>query len=99
MLTYPLAWFQYDVSLVAVIAWVAAQVGRTGNRLALFGLVIFLLMRTVPDIIPDPQGTGIADVLGRNKAWMQVTARAILLLTVVAVIRCQDKPALSERPA
>jgi hypothetical protein len=91
MLTYPLAWFQYDVSLIAVIAWVAAQVGKTGNRLAMFGLVAFLLMRTVPDIIPDPQGTGIVNMLGRNKAWMQVAARGLMLLTVLAAMRENPK--------
>jgi hypothetical protein len=90
MLTYPLAWFQYDVSLVAVIAWVGAEVGKTGNRAALFGLALYLMLRLVPDIIPDPNGTGLADMLGRNKAWLQVAARAILLTTVVAVARRQS---------
>jgi hypothetical protein len=87
MLTYPLAWFQYDVSLVAVIAWVAAEVGRTGSRPALVGLALYLMLRMLPDIIPNPEGTGLVDVIGRNKAWVQVAARAILLGTVVAVAR------------
>lgn len=87
MLTYPLAWFQYDVSLVPVVAWVAAEAARSGNRLALVGLLAFVLLRTVPDIIPDPQGTGIADVIGRNKVWVQVTARGLLLLAVIATAR------------
>lgn len=85
MLTYPLAWFQYDVSLVPVVAWVAAQATRSGNRLALLSLLAFLLLRTMPDIIPDPQGTGLVDVIGRNKGWVQVTARGLLLLSVSAV--------------
>ena len=47
MLAYPLAWFQYDTSLIPVVAWVAAGVAVTGNRVALWGLVLYLLMRTV----------------------------------------------------
>jgi hypothetical protein len=59
------------------------------------GLLAFLLLRTVPDIIPDPQGTSLADVIGRNKAWVQVTARGLLLLAVIATVM---RPA-SQRPA
>jgi|SRR5579883_1999851 len=85
LVTYPLAWFQYDVSLVPVVAWVAAQATRSGNRPAILSLLAFLLLRTVPDIIPDPQGSGLVDVIGRNKGWVQVTARGLLLLSVLAV--------------
>ena len=87
MLTYPLAWFQYDVSLIPVVAWVIAVAGRAGNRPALAGLAAFLLLRTLPDIIPDPHGTEVVDVLGRNKGWMQAAARGLLLLAVVATAR------------
>jgi hypothetical protein len=87
MLTYPLAWFQYDVSLVAAVAWVAARVGQTGNRWALFGLAAYLLLRAVPDVIPDPQGGGAANFFALNKGWIQVAARAILLLAVLAARR------------
>lgn len=87
MLTYPLAWFQYDVSLVPVVAWVAARVGRSGHRLAFLGLAVFLLLRTVPDIIAEPGGSGLANALARNKGWLQVAARSALLLAVVAASR------------
>jgi hypothetical protein len=87
MLTYPLAWFQYDVSLIPVVAWVAAVAGRAGNRPALAGLAAFLLLRTIPDVIPDPQGAGLVDVLGRNKGWMQAAARGLLLLAVLGAAR------------
>jgi hypothetical protein len=94
MLTYPLAWFQYDVSLIPVVAWVAAVGSRAGNRPALAALTAFLVLRTLPDIIPDPHGTGAADVIGRNKGWLQAAARGLLLLAVAAAAR-RPAPATS----
>ncbi len=91
MLTYPLAWFQYDVSLIPVVAWVAVAAHRTDNRLALLAVAVFVAARAVPDIIPDTGGW--ADVVGRAKGWMQVAARAMLLAgTVAAVRRCACAP-------
>jgi len=86
MLAYPLAWFQYDTGLIPVVAWVATRVATTGNRVALWGLVLYLLARTVPDMIPTPDGSGFVEALARNKNWLQVLARAVLLGTVVASI-------------
>lgn len=85
MLAYPLAWFQYDVSLVPVVAWVAARVAATGDRLALRCLVAYLLLRTVPDVIPAPGAAGLVEVLAQYKGWLQVVARGALLAAVVAV--------------
>ncbi len=87
MLAYPLAWFQYDTSLIPVVAWVAAGVAATGNRVALWGLVLYLLMRTVPDMIPTPGGTGFVETIALYKNELQVLARTILLGAVVATIR------------
>lgn len=85
MLAYPLAWFQYDTSLVPVVAWVTARVAVTGNRLATWSLVVYVLLRSVPDMIATPGGTGFAEWLARNKDWLQVLARMVLLGAVVAV--------------
>jgi hypothetical protein len=85
MLAYPLAWFQYDTSLIPVVAWVAAGVAVSGNRVALWGLVLYLLLRTVPDLIPTG-GSGLVELLARGKNELQVLARAILLGAVVATV-------------
>lgn len=91
MLTYPLAWFQYDVSLIPVVAWVAVTAHRTDSRFALLAVVLFVAARAVPDIIPDTGGW--ADVVGRAKGWVQVAARGVLLSgTVAAVRRCANEP-------
>jgi Glycosyltransferase family 87 len=87
MLAYPLAWFQYDASLIPVVAWVVAGVATAGNRAALWMLVAYLLLRALPDMIPTPGGTGLVEALARNKGWLQVLGRAVLLGAVVSVIR------------
>jgi hypothetical protein len=98
MLVYPLAWFQYDTSLVPVVGWVVARVAVSGNRLAPWGLVVYLLMRTVPDINPTAGGQGLAEVLARNKAWLQVLARGTLLGVVILVARARGPDAELEPP-
>jgi hypothetical protein len=70
-----------------VVAWVAARVAVTGDRVALWGVVLYLLMRTVPDIIPTPDGRGVVELLARNKDWFQVLARCLLLGAVAAAAR------------
>jgi hypothetical protein len=93
MLTYPLAWFQYDVSLIPVVAWVAATAHRTENRVALVAVALFVAARAVPDVIPDTGGGAVADAIGRAKGWVQGAARALLLAgTAVAVRRCGSGP-------
>jgi hypothetical protein len=85
MLAYPLAWFQYDTCLLPVIAWVVTRITMTGKRSALWALTAYLLLRTIPDLMPTPNGEGFAEVLARHKNWIQVIARGILLGAVVAV--------------
>jgi hypothetical protein len=93
MLTYPLAWFQYDVSLIPVVAWVAVTAHRTENRVALLAVALFVAARAVPDMTPDSGGGAAADVIGRAKGWVQVAARAVLLAgTAAAVRRCGCGP-------
>jgi len=57
-----------------------------GNRLALWPLVLYLLMRTIPDLVPAG-GSGLAEMMARNKLWLQVIARGLLLGSVVAALR------------
>jgi len=92
MLTYPLAWFQYDVSLIPVVAWVAVGAHRTGSRFAVWALVGYLALRAIPDVIPDPNGTGLVDAIGRAKGWVQLAARSLPLAAGVALAR---RPAVS----
>lgn len=93
MLTYPLAWFQYDVSLIPVVAWLAAAGHRADSRAALLAVAVFVAARAVPDVIADT-GTW-ADAVGRAKGWVQVAARAVLLAGVVVAVRatrCASAP-------
>jgi len=92
MLTYPLAWFQYDVSLIPVVAWAAVGAHRTGSRFAVWALVGYLALRAIPDVIPDPNGTGLVDAIGRAKGWVQLAARSLPLAAGVALAR---RPAVS----
>ena len=86
MLVYPLAWFQYDTCLLPVVAWLIAGITATGNRLILWGLVVYLLLRTIPDLMPGPGAGVIVEWLAQYKNWIQVIARGILLGTVAASI-------------
>ena len=90
MLTYPLAWFQYDVSLIPVVAWAAVAAHRANSRAALLAVAVFVAARAVPDVIPDTGGW--ADAVGRAKGWVQVAARAVLLAGVAGVSRCSNAP-------
>jgi hypothetical protein len=85
LLVYPLAWFQYDACLLPAIAWVMARITATGNRSAFWALSAYLLLRTIPDLMPTVNGTGFVEILARHKDWIQVLARGILLGAVVAV--------------
>jgi hypothetical protein len=99
MLVYPLAWFQYDTSLIPVVAFVVVRVVANGNRLALWSLVVYLLMRAVPDLVPAG-GSGLAEMMARNKQWLQVIARGILLVAVIVAGRpvSANGPCGSARP-
>jgi hypothetical protein len=92
MLAYPLAWFQYDVSLIGVIAWLAVRATREGERPVLFGLAGFLLLRSLPDV----QGVGASSMLGRLQPWIQVAGRVILLATVIVVAVRSRRGSVSE---
>lgn len=87
MLVYPLAWFQYDTCLLPVVAWIVTRIIATGNRAALWGLTTYVLLRSIPDLMPTPNGTGFVELLAHYKNWIQVIARGILLGTVIAAMQ------------
>jgi hypothetical protein len=87
LLTYPLAWFQYDVSLVPVLGWLGVEAARTRSRVVMLGLVGFVLLRSIPDVTAGSGGGEVVDALARAKGWLQVAARGLLLATVVAATR------------
>ncbi len=91
MLAYPLAWFQYDVTLIPVVAWVLAG----GNRAAVWGAAAYLALRVVPDMTPAAGGRGVAELLARNKDWLQVLARGVLLAAAGAAGRAAARVSAS----
>src|SRR5262249_57562686 len=84
LLVYPLAWFQYDTALVPVLGWLAARIAATGNRVALWGMLVYLVARSVPDMVTTSGGQGLVEWLARNTNGLQVTARTVLLGAVIA---------------
>jgi hypothetical protein len=87
LLFYPLAWPQYDISLLPVVAWVISRSAARDDRLALFALLIYVLVRALPDMTATPGGSSLGDILARNKTWLQVGARLMLLVAVIAASR------------
>lgn len=86
MLTYPLAWYQYDSCLLPVVAWVVARITTTENRLALWTLSAYLLLRALPALVNSPGGEGVIEWIARHQNWIQVIARGLFLGAVIAVI-------------
>ncbi len=85
LLAYPLSWFQYDTCLIPAVAWVLARLSRADRRAAMWALVAYLALRSVPDLMPGASGKPITELLARHKNWLQVIARGFLLLAVVLV--------------
>jgi hypothetical protein len=77
LLTYPLAWFQYDVALISVLVWVVARAHARGQSRALFLTAIYVALRMVPNMA----GNELA------QQWLQVAARTLLLAAVIIVAR------------
>jgi hypothetical protein len=77
MLSYPLAWFQYDVTLIPVVVWVAANSHRTNERWALWAAVLFLAARSLPNLSAD----------ARWQLWVQCGGRLVLLAGAMLVER------------
>jgi hypothetical protein len=75
LLTYPLAWFQYDVALIPVALWVAVTAHRRNCSPALWGAMAYVALRAVPNMH------------GREhlQQWLQVMARAALVGAVLFV--------------
>jgi hypothetical protein len=77
LLTYPLAWFHYDVALIPVLVWVVTMAHARGHSRALFLTALYVALRMVPNMA----GNELA------QQWLQVAARAFLLMAVVIVAR------------
>lgn len=95
MLIYPLAWYQYDTCLLPVAAWVLARITTTENRIALWTLTAYLLLRAFPALENSRIGEGLFETLARYQNWIQVIARGIFLGTVITVIL---KPSEGRKP-
>ena len=86
LLTYPLGWSQYDVSLVPVLAGLGVAAGRTHARRLRLGLAAFAVLRAVPDATAG-SGNDVVEALARAKGWVQVAARGVLLATCAVAAR------------
>jgi hypothetical protein len=75
LLTYPLAWFQYDVALIPVALWVAVTAHTRNCSPALWGAVAYAALRAVPNMHGHEQ----------LQQWLQVIARAALVGAVLSV--------------
>lgn len=86
MLTYPLAWFQYDVILIPVALAVAARAVKFNDRLPLALVFLFVVLRALPNLQPDQKW----------QLWLQVLGRGLLLAAVAIAFR--QRAAAGERP-
>src|SRR5262249_15817581 len=77
LLTYPLAWFHYDVALIPVLVWVVAVAHAHGQSRALFLTALYVALRMVPNMA----GNELA------QQWLQVAARALMFAAVIIVSR------------
>ena len=75
LLTYPLAWFQYDVALIGVALWVAITAHQRNCSPALWGAVAYVALRAVPNMHGREQ----------LQQWLQVIARAALMGAVLFI--------------
>ena len=87
LLTYPLAWFQYDVALVPVLVWLLVRAHERNSRAALLALALFVMIRAVPNL-----GAG-----SLAQMWGQVIGRAVLLAGLVCGVWERGEAASRER--
>jgi hypothetical protein len=77
MLSYPLAWFQYDVILIPVALHVAVRAAAGNDRVPMLLVFLFVLLRALPNLQPDQKW----------QLWLQVFGRLLLLAAVVLAFR------------
>ena len=82
LLTYPLAWFQYDVALLPVALWTLMTAHRHNASLAAWCAVVYLALRCLPNLSDYVQ----------VQQWLQVLARSALVLAIAAVTRADNPP-------
>jgi hypothetical protein len=68
LISYPLAWFHYDVQLVPVLVWFAVTAHRRQKSVPLFLAALYVALRSVPNV----QGYVV------EQQWLQVGARGLL---------------------
>jgi Glycosyltransferase family 87 len=89
LLTYPLAWFQYDAALVPVVVWVAAQAHLRKHSPATWAMVVYIGLRCLPNVHGGE----------RLQQWLQVLARAALVSSVLLLLRATPQRDGSGQPA
>jgi hypothetical protein len=77
MLTYPLAWFQYDAVLIPVALHVAIRGAKQNDRAATLLVFVFVALRALPNLQPDQTW----------QLWLQVLGRVALLAAVAIAFR------------
>jgi hypothetical protein len=85
MLTYPLAWFHYDVILLPVVAWVFGRAEAAGDRWAVRGVAAYVLLRAIPTLDPALARDGGVGAVVQHQGVIQVAARVLLLAAAVRV--------------
>jgi hypothetical protein len=73
MLTYPLAWYQYDVCLIPVLVWFGLRSHQLESRVGFMALCLYIAMRAIPNL----SGNSELQLL------LQVKGRAVLLLGLI----------------
>jgi Glycosyltransferase family 87 len=77
LLTYPLAWFHYDVALIPVLVWLVATAHCRGRTPALFLAALYVTLRAAPNV------NGHETL----QQWVQVVGRAALAVGVLLAAR------------
>ena len=70
LLLYPLAWSHYDVIFIPGIVWMALRANRTNDRLVLWALIAYLLLRLLPSTFEQYT----------QRMWMQFLGRLCLVV-------------------
>ena len=87
LITYPLAWFHYDVALIPVAAWVIFRVVESGDRVGRLAVASYLALRTVPDLEPGRPVATWVQLVDEHQNAGQLFARIVLLFAVIWMSR------------
>jgi hypothetical protein len=87
LITYPLAWFHYDVALIPVAAWVIFRVSVSSDRIGRLAVASYLALRSIPDLDPNRPVATWVHFVDDNQNVLQVFARFVLLFAVIWMSR------------